>query len=64
MSAPKCLQNFDFEVEYNKGTLLHLVDTLSRAYLLRDQITASKEDVLLAVDARSLIGNRLKVSMN
>ena len=27
------LQSFDFEVEYKKGTLLHLADTLSRMQL-------------------------------
>ena len=48
-------QNFDFEVEYKKGTLLHLVDTLIRAYLPHGQIKGSREDVFLAVDARSLI---------
>ena len=26
------LQNFDFEFEYKKGTLLHAADTLSTAY--------------------------------
>ena len=62
LSAPKRLQrmmlrlqNFDFEVEYKKGTLLHLADTLSRAYLPHGQIKGSREDVFLAVDARSLI---------
>ena len=28
------LQNFDFEVGYKEGTLLHVGDTLSRAYML------------------------------
>ena len=32
------LQNFDFEMEYKKGTLLHLADTLSRAYLPHGQV--------------------------
>ena len=30
------LQNFDFEVGYKEGTLLHVGDTLSRAYMLAD----------------------------
>ena len=60
LSAPKRLQrmmlrlqNFDFEVEYKKGTLLHLADALSRAYLPQGQVKCSKEDVFLTVDARS-----------
>ena len=60
MSAPKhlqrmlpvCLQNFDFEVEYKKGTLLHLADTLSRAFLPHGEVKCSKEDVFLTVDVR------------
>lgn len=60
MSAPRRLQNFDFEVEYKKGTILHLADTLSRAYLLHDQIKGSKEDVFLTVDARSLIEQQVE----
>ena len=47
------LQNFDFEVEYKKGTLLHLADTLSRAFLPHGQVKCSKEDVFLTVDVRS-----------
>ena len=57
LSAPKRLQRmmlplqyFDFEVEYKKGTLLHLADTLARAYLPHGQVKCSKEDVLLTVD--------------
>ena len=62
LSAPKHLQrmmlrlqNFDFEVEYKKGTLLHLVDTLAigRAYLRHGQVKCSKEDVFLMMDVRS-----------
>ena len=41
------LQNSDFEVEYKKGTLLHLADTLSRAFILHGQVKCSKEDVFL-----------------
>ena len=62
LSAPKRLQRmmlrlqkFDFEVEYKKRTLLHLADTLIRTYLPHGQIKGSREDVFLAVDARSLI---------
>ena len=29
------LQNFDFEVGYKEGTLFHVGDTLSRAYMLK-----------------------------
>ena len=40
-------------MEYKTG-LLHLADTLSRAYLPHNQVKCSKEDVhLLAVDVRS-----------
>ena len=60
LSAPKHLQrmmlhlqNFDFEVEYKKGTLLHLADTFSRAYLRHGQVKCSKEDVFLMMDVRS-----------
>ena len=49
------MQNFDFEVEYKTGTLLHLADTLSRAYLPHGQVKCSKEDVFLTVDVRSPI---------
>ena len=37
------LQNFDFEVEYKKGALLHVADTLSRAYLPCVQIKDPRE---------------------
>ena len=60
LSAPKRLQrmmlrlqNFDFEVQYKKGTLLHLADTLSRAFLPHGEVKCSKEDVFLTVDVRS-----------
>ena len=60
LSAPKRLQrmmlhlqNFDFEGEYKKGTLLHLTDTLSRAYLPHGQVKCSKEDVFLMGNVRS-----------
>ena len=49
LSAPKRLQrmmlrlqNFDFEVEYKKGTPLHLADTLSRAYLPHGQTSVQR----------------------
>ena len=54
------LQNFDFEVEYKKGTLLHLADTLSRAYLPHGQVKCSKEDVFLTVDVRFPIEQEVK----
>ena len=67
LSAPKHLQrmmlhlqNFDFEVEYKKGTLLHLADTLSRAYLLHGQIKCSKEDVFLTVNVRSPVEEEIE----
>ena len=67
LSAPKRLQrmmlplqNFDFEVEYNKGTLLHLADTLSRAYLPHGQVKCSKEDVFLTLDVRSPIDQEVE----
>ena len=60
LSAPKRLQrmmlrlqNFDFDVEYKKGTLLHLADTLSRAYLPHGQVKCSKEDVFLTGNVSS-----------
>ena len=49
------LQNFDFEVEYKKGMLLHVADTLSRAYVPRTQAKGAESDVLFAADARSLL---------
>ena len=67
LSAPKRLQrmmlrlqNFDFEVEYKKGTLLHLADTLSRAYLPHGQIKCSKEDVFLTVNVRSPVEEEIE----
>ena len=67
LSAPKHLQrmmlhlqNFDFEVEYKKGTLLHLADTLSRVYLLHGQIKCSKEDVFLTVNVRSPVEEEIE----
>ena len=60
LSAPKRLQrmmlrlqNFDSEVEYKKGTLLHLADTLSRAFLPHGEVKCSKENVFFTVDVRS-----------
>ena len=60
LSAPKRLQrmmlrlqNFDFEVEYKKGTLLHLADTLSRAFLPHSEVKCSK-----------LLSKKLKVLMH
>ena len=47
------LQNFDFEVEYKKGTVLNLADTLSRAYLPHGQVKCPKEDVFHTLDVRS-----------
>ena len=49
------LQNFDFEVEYKKGMLLHVADTLSRAYVPRTQAKGAESHVLFAADARSLL---------
>ena len=67
LSAPKRLQrmmlrlqNFDFEVEYKKGILLHLADTLSRAYLPHGQIKCSKEDVFLTVNVRSPVEEEIE----
>ena len=40
-------------MEYKKGTLLHLADTLSGAYLPHRQVKCSKEDVFLTLDVRS-----------
>ena len=67
LSAPKRLQrmmlrlqNFDFEVEYEKGTLLHLANTLSRAYLPHGQIKCSKEDVFLTVNVRSPVEEEIE----
>ena len=67
LSAPKRLQrmmlrlqNFDFEVEYKKGTLLHLADTLSRAYLPHGQVKCSKEDVFLTLDVRSPVEQEIE----
>ena len=60
LSAPKRLQrltlrlqNFDFEVEYKTGALLHVADTLSRAYLPCVQIKDPREDVCLTLDSRT-----------
>ena len=60
LSAPKRLQrmmlrlqNFDFEVEYKRGALLHVADTLSRAYLPCVQIKDSREEVCLTLDSRT-----------
>ena len=59
LSAPKRLQrmmlhlqNFDFEVEYKRGALLH-VATLSRAYLPCVQIKDPREEVCLTLDSRT-----------
>ena len=49
------LQNFDFEVEYKRGALLHAADTLSRAYLPCVRIKDSREEVCLTLDS----GNRV-----
>ena len=60
LSAPKRLQrmmlrlqNFDFEVEYKRGALLHVADTLSRAYLPCVQIKDPREEVCLTLDSRT-----------
>ena len=45
------LQNFDFEVEYQRGALLHVADTLSRAYLPCAQIKGPREEVCLTLDS-------------
>ena len=46
------LQNFDFEVEYQRGALLHVADTLSRAYMPCAQIKGPREEVCLTLDSR------------
>lgn len=47
------LQNFDFEVEYKRGALLHVADTLSRACLPCAQIKGLREEVCLTLDSRT-----------
>ena len=41
-----CLQNFDLEVEYEKGALVHVADSISRAHVPRTQ-ARGKTDVFL-----------------
>ena len=40
-----CLQNYDIQVEYKKGTTMFLADTLSWAYLKGEQSTVPNSDV-------------------
>lgn len=47
------LQNFDFEVRYKKGTLFHVADTLSRAYMLKTQAKGAEADVPFVADGKS-----------
>lgn len=45
------LQNFEFEVEYKRGALLRVANTLSRAYLPCAQIKGPREEVCLTLDS-------------
>ena len=60
LSAPKRLQRmllrlqrYEFEVNYRKGKLLLMADTLSRAYLPYQKVSKNQEDVLMIYDTRS-----------
>ena len=60
LSAPKKLQHmllrlqrYEFEVTYNRVTLLFMADTLSRAYLPHQEVTRCQDDVLTVSDTRS-----------
>ena len=55
-----CLQNFDFEVEYKRGALLHVADSLSRAYLPCAQIKGPREKVCLTLDSRTPLEKELE----
>ena len=49
-----CLQKFDFDVSYRKGTEMHMADPLSQAYLpLVKQDTVDTEEVRNVADTRS-----------
>ena len=47
------LQNFDLEVGYKEGTLVHVADILSRAYILRTQAKGAEADVSFVADVKS-----------
>ena len=47
------LQRYEFEATYKRGTLLHMADALSRAYLPHMEVTGGQEDVLAVSDTRS-----------